>query len=176
MMHVNKTDDIAHDNPERGLGELLVAQGATLAVAESCTGGLLGGRITAAAGSSAYFSGGIIAYDNAVKIRHLGVPETLLARHGAVSSEVARAMAAGVRQRFRTTYGLSITGIAGPGGGTPDKPVGAIWLGLADSAGADAKKLELSAGDRHTIREQAVNHAIAWLRERLTTGPLGNLS
>ncbi len=164
---MNQTNDMAHANPERFLAELLGAQGATLAVAESCTGGLLGGRITALAGSSAYFIGGVIAYHNAVKIRHLGVPETLLDRDGAVSAGVARAMATGVRQRFRTNYGLSITGIAGPGGGTPDKPVGTIWLGLADNAGADAKKLELSVGDRHTIREQAVVHALEWLCQRL---------
>lgn len=144
------------------LGNLLRARGATLAVAESCTGGLLGGRISEQPGCSAYFHGGIIAYDNTIKKRLLDVPESLINRFGAVSPAVARAMAAGVRQRFQTTYGLSVTGIAGPGGGTPNKPVGTVWLGFAADDGAKAVQPDLSGADRHTIREQAVDRAIEW--------------
>lgn len=159
-------------NPEGGpleqiVGDLLRQRNATLAVAESCTGGLIGGRITEVAGSSKYFSGGVIAYDNHVKIRQLGVAASLITRHGAVSAEVARAMAAGVRKRFQTDYGLSVTGVAGPGGGTPEKPVGTIWLGLAGPNGTVAGKLTIPGGRRHEIRAQTVRQALEWLRRIL---------
>jgi nicotinamide-nucleotide amidase len=113
------------------VGDLLRSSQSTLAVAESCTGGSLGAMLTSVAGSSSYFWGGIISYANAVKVNQLGVDPEALAQAGAVSSIVAEQMAAGVRSRLGTTWGLSITGIAGPEGGTADKPVGLVYIGLA---------------------------------------------
>jgi nicotinamide-nucleotide amidase len=113
------------------VGDLLKRAGQTLAVAESCTGGGLGQFLTAVPGSSTYFMGGIISYDNQVKVRALGVDEAVLAEQGAVSAIVAEQMAIGVRTRLGTTWGLSITGVAGPGGGTAAKPVGLVYLGIA---------------------------------------------
>lgn len=115
----------------RQVGAVLLRRKWALAVAESCTGGLLGHLITRVPGSSAYFLGGVIAYANAVKEAQLGVPAELLARYGAVSAPCAEAMARGVRERFGADVALSITGIAGPGGGTPEKPVGLVYIGLA---------------------------------------------
>lgn len=117
-------------------GQALLARGWKLAVAESCTGGLLGHLITRVPGSSAYFLGGIIAYDNAIKEKLLDVKAELLARYGAVSAPCALAMAQGARVRFGADVALSITGIAGPGGGTPDKPVGLVYIGLVTAGGA----------------------------------------
>lgn len=113
------------------VGELLRSHHQTLAVAESCTGGGLGQLITQVSGSSAYFMGGVISYDNAVKINLLGVDAEVLAQQGAVSAPVAEQMALGVKQRLQTDWGLSITGVAGPGGGSPEKPVGLVYIGLA---------------------------------------------
>lgn len=117
------------------VGRLLQERQETLAVAESCTGGLLGAMITDVPGSSAYFQGGIVAYANAVKEQLLQVPATVLATQGAVSAATAAAMAKGVRERLGTTWGLSMTGIAGPGGATATKPVGLVYIGLAGPAG-----------------------------------------
>jgi nicotinamide-nucleotide amidase len=123
------------------LGRALGEKGATLACAESCTGGLLGALVTDVAGSSAYFKGSIVAYANEVKVRDLGVPDATLAAHGAVSQATAEAMAAGVRDRFRVTYGVAVTGIAGPGGGTPEKPVGTVHAAVAGPKGVVHKHL-----------------------------------
>ncbi len=120
------------------VGALLQSKQSTLAVAESCTGGGLGAMLTAVPGSSDYFWGGVIAYDNRIKERVLGVDPEALASYGAVSPEVAQQMAVGVRDRLGTTWGLSITGIAGPGGGTDAKPVGLVYIGLAGPGGAVA--------------------------------------
>lgn len=106
-------------------------QGKTLAVAESCTGGLLGERITDVPGASAYFLGGIIAYDNEIKVKLLGVPREVIAAHGSVSPECACAMARGARERLGSDYALATSGIAGPGGGTAEKPVGLVYVALA---------------------------------------------
>lgn len=114
------------------VGNLLTAHGKSFATAESCTGGLLGNRITDCPGSSAYYMGGVVSYSNEAKQNFLGVRESTLIRHGAVSKETAREMAEGVRQRFHTDLGLSITGIAGPAGGTEEKPVGTVFIALAD--------------------------------------------
>ena len=150
---------------ERVVGDALLAAGSRIAVAESCTGGLLGGRFTEVPGSSVWFAGGVIAYDNSVKTRELGVSEELLAAHGAVSEPVARAMAEGVRQRFGTAFGLSITGIAGPDGGSAEKPVGTVAIALA---GQDTRVRTFRfIGDRQMIRQQAVLAALEMVRQSL---------
>ncbi len=120
---------------EEAVAQRLIEQGATLAVAESCTGGNIAHRLTLQSGASAYLLGGVVSYANAVKEQTLGVPSSLLETHGAVSEEVAQAMAEGVRRLMGTTYGLATTGIAGPDGGSDQKPVGTVWLALATPAG-----------------------------------------
>ena len=110
-------------------------RGQTLAVAESCTGGALGAALVARSGASAYFLGGVQAYANAAKVAMLGVPDAMIAAHGAVSEPVARAMAEGARQRMGADFGVSITGVAGPGGGTPEKPVGLVFIACAGPNG-----------------------------------------
>lgn len=139
------------------------AREATVAVAESCTGGGLGARFTAVPGSSRSFMGGVIAYHNDVKVRELGVPTEALDAHGAVSEPVARAMAAGVRQRFGTRIGIGITGIAGPDGGTPDKPVGTVWVATDIDGDVRAVRAVLP-GDRNEIRFRAGQLALDRLR------------
>ena len=132
----------------------LRAHGHTIAVAESCTGGLLGGRLTAVPGSSSQVLGGVIAYDNRIKVEQLGVPAALLAEHGAVSEPVARAMATGVRTRFGADVGIGVTGVAGPGGGSAEKPVGTVWVAV-DVAGAVHAVRPVLPGDRAEIRHRA---------------------
>lgn len=149
------------------LGERLIARKETVAVAESCTGGLVAKRLTDVAGSSAYVLGGVVAYANAVKMSMLGVEASLLDGVGAVSAEVAAAMASGVRARFSSTWGLSATGIAGPGGGTRDKPVGLVYVALAGPDGVETRELKLP-GDRTTIREQTASALLDWLRRRVS--------
>ncbi|OLB48534.1 MAG: competence/damage-inducible protein A [Gemmatimonadetes bacterium 13_2_20CM_2_65_7] len=134
-----------------------------LAVAESCTGGLLGGRITAIPGSSEVFAGGIVAYDDAVKRGMLDVSAALLKPHGAVSEEVVRAMVAGALRRFGVGAGLAVTGIAGPSGGTPEKPVGTVWLAAAFGQETSALK-RIFPGDRAEIRARAAQAALDLLR------------
>lgn len=137
-----------------------------LAVAESCTGGLLGARLTEVPGSSDVFVGGVIAYDNALKVALLDVPETLLAEHGAVSEPVARAMAEGAARRFRVTAALSVTGIAGPGGGTPEKPVGTVWIGCFYNDSIETRR-SVFPGSRHEVRARAAQAALFLLYRRL---------
>lgn len=148
------------------VGRQLREQGLSLAVAESCTGGLLGAELTRAAGASDYFLGGVIAYANAVKIAQLQVPAALLTTHGAVSAEVAMAMASGVRKAFGSDLGLAVTGIAGPSGGTPEKPVGRVFLGLATAASAAHRQLDLR-GERTLIQDRAALFALDFLRRHL---------
>lgn len=126
---------------EEAVGRLLKEKGYTLATAESCTGGHLAHKITSIAGSSEYFMGSILAYHNHVKINQLGVSTEALAEHGAVSEEVVSQMAANVRKLLNTDIGLATSGIAGPGGGTPDKPVGTIWVAYADAEKTVARKI-----------------------------------
>lgn len=140
------------------------ARNATVAVAESCTGGMLGMRLTAVPGSSRTVLGGTIAYANAVKTRELGVSAEVIDAHGAVSEPVARAMATGVRLRFGSTIGLGITGIAGPDGGTPDKPVGTVWVAIDNDGEVHAVRAVLP-GDRHEIRWRAAQLALDRLRK-----------
>ena len=141
---------------------LLQAQGLTCATAESCTGGGVGSAITAVPGSSAVFAGGVISYANDVKERVLGVAPETLATVGAVSAETAAQMAAGARRLMGTDLAVSVTGIAGPDGGSDAKPVGLVWFGLATAAGTRTEKC-LFCGDRAHVREQAVVHALGML-------------
>lgn len=141
---------------------LLKARGLTCATAESCTGGGVGSAITSVAGSSDVFMGGVISYDNSVKRDVLGVDEGILASVGAVSAECASAMASGVRKLLKTDLAVSITGIAGPGGGTAEKPVGLVWFGAASKYGVRTEKA-IFQGDRESVRRQAVVHALGML-------------
>ncbi len=144
----------------------LRARGMRIAVAESCTGGMLGMRLTAVPGSSDVVQGGTIAYDNAVKVRELGVQEATLVAHGAVSEETAREMASGVRARFGVDVGVSITGVAGPGGGTPEKPVGTFCVAV-DLRGEVRSVRTSGVGDRHEIRQRATQAALNLVRRAL---------
>jgi len=137
--------------------------GATIAVAESCTGGLLAQRLTSIPGSSSYFLGGVVCYSNDLKRVWVDVPADLLESKGAVSMEVARALAEGIRRRSGSTLGLAVTGIAGPGGGSPDKPVGTVHVALAERAGGKERTLHLP-GDRDRIRWQASQAALDLVR------------
>ncbi len=148
------------------VGELLRERKMKLAVAESCTGGLLGKYITDIPGSSDYFLGGIIAYSNDVKIRELSVPPDIISRHGAVSEQCARAMADGVRRRFDAELGVSITGVAGPDGGSAEKPVGLTYIGLSSNDKAVVREHRF-AGDRERNRERAATIALDIIRKYL---------
>ncbi|MGI8854919.1 MAG: CinA family protein [Thermomicrobiales bacterium] len=132
---------------DAGIGALLVQHGRTIATAESCTGGLVAARIAGVSGSSAYFLGGIVSYSNDAKHRLLGVPDLMLERYGAVSVDVALAMARGVRRKIGTDVGIATTGIAGPGGATPTKPVGLVYIALA-ADGVERCRRYLWHGDR----------------------------
>jgi nicotinamide-nucleotide amidase len=145
---------------------LLHKHGIRIAVAESCTGGLLAKLLTDLPGSSAYFRAGVIAYSNDAKAALLGVPPSMIELNGAVSAEVAEAMAAGMRRIAGSDLALSVTGIAGPDGGTAEKPVGTVYLGLADSSGGGYQLLRLS-GDRLQVRAASAGGALDWLTEYL---------
>jgi nicotinamide-nucleotide amidase len=144
------------------------AEGIRVAVAESCTGGMLGARITAIPGSSDVFIGGVLAYENTTKVEMLGVEAADVEKHGAVSEAVAIAMARGVRSRLSADIGISITGIAGPGGGTSDKPVGTVWIAL-DGRVNGARGLRL-IGDRTEIRQRSAQAALDFVRRELQSG------
>jgi nicotinamide-nucleotide amidase len=149
------------------VGDRLREIGATLATAESCTGGLIAQRITDVAGSSDYFRGSVVAYADDVKTAFLGVRSETLAAHGAVSEETAREMAEGARARFGADFAIAATGIAGPGGGTPEKPVGTVWIALA-APDRETKTLRLRPpGDRATIRGWTASAALEMLREAI---------
>ena len=144
----------------------------TVALAESCTGGLIAATLTAVAGSSGYFLGGVVSYSNEAKEAFLDVPAGTLAAHGAVSAQVAKAMAMGARVRFGASLGVGITGIAGPEGGSREKPVGLTYLGLADPPGVDVRRF-VFAGDRAAVRDAGTRTALEWLIERAETAPAG---
>lgn len=151
---------------EEVLGQLLTERHLTIAVAESCTGGLITDKITNVSGSSLYFEHGGVTYSNRSKVELLGIPEELIATHGAVSKDVAEAMAAGIRRVARTDIGLSTTGIAGPTGGTEDKPVGLVWIGYADKEKTLA--LKFNFGDhRMRTKERAAQAALELVRRRI---------
>ena len=146
------------------------ARGYRVAVAESCTGGMLGARLTAVPGSSDVVLGGVIAYANAIKVALLGVPDADIREHGAVSEPVVRAMATGARRATGAEIGVAITGVAGPGGGTPEKPVGTVWIGV-DVAGAVGARRATMVGDRDEVRRRAAQGALEMVRRALTDGP-----
>ncbi|MGY2127781.1 competence/damage-inducible protein A [Blastococcus sp. SYSU DS0617] len=152
------------------VADALSGRGLTVATAESCTGGLLAGRLSARAGASGYLLGGVTAYANGAKQALLGVPAELLDRHGAVSAEVAAAMADGARTRFGADVGVGITGVAGPGGGTPEKPVGTVHVCVAGPDARLSRALRLR-GSRTAVRERSVTMALHLMRELLLGGP-----
>ncbi len=151
---------------EEVVGQSLKMRGYTLATAESCTGGLLAGRITDVPGSSEYFLEGVVSYSNEAKIDLLGVPKKWIKTHGAVSEQVAGAMAAGIRKRAGSTFGVGVTGVAGPGGGSPEKPVGLVYITLADGSQTTTRKF-IFPGDRQFIRTLSVNAALDMVRRRI---------
>ncbi len=146
---------------DAAVGARLKKRGLTLAVAESCTGGLLGGRLTSVPGASAWFKGGVIAYDDAVKRRALKVPAALLARHGAVSAECAAALARGARAAAGASVGLSVTGIAGPGGARPGKPVGTVFVAASGPGRRESGRRLKLHGSREEVRRRSVSAALA---------------
>jgi PncC family amidohydrolase len=154
------------ENSVRRLTALLASRGLSVCTAESCTGGLIGARLTETPGASAYFRGGVIAYDNAVKTRVLGVPADILGRRGAVSPETARAMALRAREMFQADCALAVSGIAGPSGGSAEKPVGLVCLGAATTSDAVSAR-RIFDGDRGSVREQSVSAACDLLHDLL---------
>jgi len=148
------------------VGELLLARKLTLALAESCTGGYISHRITRIAGSSAYYYGGAVTYSNDAKIRFLGVNPATLESHGAVSRETALEMSRGVRERTGASIGLSVTGIAGPLGGSAEKPIGTVWISLAEGGNHEARLFRFY-GDRERIIAGTSQAALHWLRTTL---------
>jgi nicotinamide-nucleotide amidase len=155
------------DEIEQVVVQLLMECKKTLALAESCTGGNVAHRLTNVPGASEVFLGGVVSYSNAAKEKFLGVRAESLAAHGAVSEAVAREMAAGAREKFGSDFAMAITGIAGPGGGSPDKPVGTVFIALASSTGVAVKKF-LNVWDRATFKEVAATQALEWLRQTLS--------
>ena len=154
------------DSMEQIVGYYLQMRNATVAVAESCTGGLLAERLTSISGSSRYFAGGAVVYSNQLKSAFADVPEQLIAKHGAVSREVAVALAEGIRKRCGTTFGVGITGVAGPTGGTPEKPVGLVFHALASETGTEVTERNFF-GDRKRIRWFASQQALDMIRRKL---------
>lgn len=149
-------------NTAERLVRILTEKKMTCATAESCTGGGVGYAITSVSGASDVYWGGVVSYDNSVKRDVLGVPENVLAEHGAVSSECAAAMAEGARRLLKTDIAVSLTGIAGPGGGSAEKPVGLVWFGLSSANGVITEK-KVFAGDRESVRAAAIEHALTLL-------------
>ncbi len=162
----------AHDNREMEeiVGQILLKKEKTLSVAESCTGGLIGNRLTDVAGSSEYFQGGVVSYSNRAKVDLLGVSAKTIDTHGAVSGETAREMAKGVRSAMHTDLGLAVTGIAGPDGGSRDKPVGTVHIALSSEKGAFAEKYRFW-GRRKQIKLNSAMMALDWVRRYLNGDP-----
>ena len=158
---------VDEEDLEAVIGRLLTQQGATIAVAESCTGGHIADRLTNISGSSAYFERGVVTYSNASKVNLLGVPEDIIARDGAVSESVAVAMAEGVRRIAGTNFGVSTTGIAGPTGGSAEKPVGLVWIGFADGNSTVAKRFQFG-DDRMLIKERSSQAALEMIWRRVS--------
>ncbi len=151
---------------EKIIGDFLRHKRWTLSIAESCTGGLICDRITDVSGSSDYFMGGIVTYSNESQSKYLGVPSNDIKNYGAVSPQVAKKMAQGIRKTFKTTFGLSTTGVAGPTGGTKRSPVGRVFIGMAAGGKVLVKKLDLQ-GSRREIKEKATKKSLDFLHELL---------
>ena len=149
---------------------ICLGRGLTVSVAESCTGGLVAAAVTEVPGSSGYFVGGVVSYADTAKARLLGVTEASLAAHGAVSAQVALAMAIGARERLGTSLAASVTGIAGPEGGTAGKPVGLTYVGVADGLGTDVRRF-IWTGDRDVNRHESARAALELLVERAEAMP-----
>jgi len=158
--HIFGYDD---DEIENVIVRLLTERKQTLALAESCTGGNIAHRLTNVPGASAVLLGGVVSYANSAKERLIGVRAETLAQHGAVSEEVAREMVLGVREKFGADFAIAVTGVAGPGGGTPEKPVGTVFIALASAAGVEVKKM-LNPWDRATFKEVTATQALEGLR------------
>jgi len=153
---------------EEAVAQALTAKRVSVAVAESCTGGLLGQRLTNPPGASAYMDGGVVTYSNAAKRRWLGVPEALLEQHGAVSAEVAKAMAEAVRRQAGTDLGIAVTGIAGPTGGTVEKPIGLVYIALAHTGGTEVREVRYGTEPgRSGVRYLASQTALDMIRMHL---------
>jgi PncC family amidohydrolase len=163
---------VAWMSPEEKLNAILMLNGRTIALAESCTGGLISSRITDVAGASNYFQAGVVSYGNKAKESFLGVPGEILATKGSVSAETAQEMAEGIRRAASADVGLSVTGIAGPGGGSAEKPVGTVYMALAAEEKTVVRK-HLFSGDRRAIREQTAHEALLLLIEYFETGVAG---
>jgi len=148
------------------IGKILTKKKQTLAVAESCTGGLLASRITACPGASFFFRGGVVAYHATVKT-NLGVPEKLIKKHGEVSAQVALQLARSVRTRMDSSFGLGITGIAGPGGGSSKKPIGLVYIGLASPDGTVRTWKHTFWGERHQVQDKAATKALECLWRKI---------
>lgn len=155
---------------ENSLSDLITSKSLTIAIAESCTGGLIGHIITSTPGSSAYFMGGVVSYSDQAKCDILGVAEDTIANHGAVSEQTAKEMARGVRERFKSDLGLSVTGIAGPDGGSPDKPVGTVYMGFADKNRLFSKRY-LFTGNRADIKQKTAETALENIKRYLNGNP-----
>lgn len=164
--HVYGFDD---DTLEEVVGRLLTAAGKSVGTAESCTGGYIAHRITSVPGSSAYYKGSIVPYAYEEKEKHLGIPAELLNRHGAVSEPVIRMMAENARVFLDVDYAIATSGIAGPGGATPEKPVGTVWIAVSGPDGTESRLLQLGKGRERVIRETAL-YALELLRKRLVGG------
>ena len=157
---------------EQVVGQLLLDRGYRIALAESCTGGLATSRLTDVPGSSSYVERSVVAYSNAAKTELLGVPEALIAQHGAVSEPVAKAMAEGIRSRAGTNVGIGITGIAGPGGGTPEKPVGTVAVAVAVDEAIRVRTFQF-IGSREMVKFQAAQSALNMTRLMVLRLPSG---
>jgi len=152
--------------PQEQLGRKLAGRSMTIATAESCTGGLIASRITSVAGSSAYFEGGFVTYSNEAKTILLGVPPEIIEKHGAVSAETARAMARGAREKLNVDIAVAVTGIAGPGGGTADKPVGTVFISVAVPEKIFVREFHFP-GTRQKVRKQTADEALAFVLDCL---------
>ncbi len=163
---MNEIDELVDRVLIRLISEQFPIHHFTLSAAESCTGGLLGGNLTSRAGASEWYKGGVTTYSNEAKTDILSVSPEILEKHGAVSRETAVAMAKGVRELFGSDVSVSVTGIAGPGGGTPDKPIGTVWMALIDEDSVRAEK-QLFEGSRAEIRKASVNFLLNMLVDYL---------
>jgi nicotinamide-nucleotide amidase len=154
------------------VARLLTEQGLTMATAESCTGGGIGATLTDLAGSSQWFSGGVISYSNSAKAALLEVPAALIESYGAVSAEVVEAMAQGGCRALRADICVAVSGVAGPSGGSKDKPVGTVWIAWAQTSGAVSSRLYSLDGDRSRVRKSTINEALKGLIETISISPL----